>query len=327
MRTLISAIAALIVLASPAFAFDCGKAATAVEKAICADRHLLEADAAMSRAYAEVRELSTASERKILARAQREWIAERESKCARDKPAEVAACVKEETEQRLALLAGTPDSGPGTGSRMIPVFVKQAGDAKTYTVDAMLLRFAKPSSAGEKRFNDWIKDIAAKLPLGPQEEESDTGRSATAIVSLSHLSNELLSAYVLYVYYDGGAHPSHHGENINIDMQAGRELSIADILSEEAAATIAAQCYDQIAAEKKERIGEADYKSEEDTFLSKDVIGEHVATLSRWSFTSEKADLHFDEYAIGPYAEGAYDCTFPMAEFRKLALPDAPLPE
>jgi hypothetical protein len=36
--------------------------------------------------------------------------------------------------------------------------------------------------------------------------------------------------------------------------------------------------------------------------------------------------VNFDSYAIGSYAEGTYACTFPTAELKALARPDAPLP-
>ena len=40
----------------------------------------------------------------------------------------------------------------------------------------------------------------------------------------------------------------------------------------------------------------------------------------------ESASVNFDSYAIGSYAEGTYACTFPTAELKALARPDAPLP-
>lgn len=316
----------VIAAAGPAQAFDCNKAQTVVEKAICADPELLAADEAMARAYGEVRELSTQAERKMLAAAQKTWIAEREASCAKSTSEETAACVGDETRRRLGLIEGRPESGPGNGSRVIPSFVSQKGGELTYDIDATLMRFAKPAAAGEKAFNAWVEDIAAKLPAGKQEEKSDTQREAFAYMSLNYLSDRLLSARVQYEYYDGGAHPAHNSTAINIDMNSGKELGVEDVMSEEAAATIAAQCYDQIAAEKKERIDDPDYRPETDELLSKEAIAEHVATLSRWSFTANEAAIDFDEYTVGAYAEGAYACTFPMAAFRKLALPTAPLP-
>ncbi len=55
------------------------------------------------------------------------------------------------------------------------------------------------------------------------------------------------------------------------------------------------------------------------------VIGEHVATFSRWSSTGG-ASVNFDSYAIGSYAEGTYACTFPTPNSRRWRAPRAPLP-
>ena len=47
MRSLLLAAAALLALSGPAFALDCGKASTTLERAICADKRLKTADTAM----------------------------------------------------------------------------------------------------------------------------------------------------------------------------------------------------------------------------------------------------------------------------------------
>ena len=68
-------------LAAPAQAFDCGEAATPVEKAICADDGLMALDGQMAAAYGEVRKLSTDDERRMLALSQKAWIDGREAGC------------------------------------------------------------------------------------------------------------------------------------------------------------------------------------------------------------------------------------------------------
>lgn len=72
----------VMALAPPAMAFDCGRASTIVEKAICAEPALKSLDARMEAAYAEAKSLSSKPEQKMLARSQKAWIAERETGCA-----------------------------------------------------------------------------------------------------------------------------------------------------------------------------------------------------------------------------------------------------
>ena len=89
MRILFSAAIVLWLGAAQADAMDCGKAATVVETAICADQSLLAADDEMAAAYGEVRALSTPAERKMLALSQRGFIAEREKQCGTGSPSEI----------------------------------------------------------------------------------------------------------------------------------------------------------------------------------------------------------------------------------------------
>lgn len=314
------------VTASVAQAFDCSKATTPVETAICADAGLKDQDERLSQSYGAVKGLSTKAEQKMLARAQKKWLASRDSSCPLS-PLGLAGCVRDTTEARLKVLEGTPDSGPGTGNRIIPVFVYQRGDAAFYDLEVDLYRFAEPKTAGEKRFNAFSRDIAARLKLGPHGLDSD-GRTYAEVhfMTLSYVSPRLLSVLHNYWRDEGGAHGNGGVENLNLDMTTGRELTIADVIPEAAATPLAARCRDQIIAEKKERSGGEPYDPAADSFLKDEVIAEHIATLSRWSFSEGEASVGFDAYAIGPYAEGSYECRFAMKDLKALALPGAPLP-
>lgn len=63
MRTTLAAIT-LLTLATPALAFDCAKATTDVEKAICADPQLKTLDDQLADAYAAVKAASAPPEQK-----------------------------------------------------------------------------------------------------------------------------------------------------------------------------------------------------------------------------------------------------------------------
>ena len=93
-------LAAVVLAANPAQAFDCAKAATPVEKAICGDDTLKSLDDRMSEAYGTVRKLSTETERPMLTRSQKAWIAEREANCRKSEIGMVP-CVSDMTRERL----------------------------------------------------------------------------------------------------------------------------------------------------------------------------------------------------------------------------------
>ncbi|MBL8906385.1 MAG: DUF1311 domain-containing protein [Rhizobiales bacterium] len=314
----------IVAPASPAL--DCGKAATAVETAICADPDLRAAEDRLDAAYGEVRRLSSDGERTMLVRAQRHWLAEREANC----PASalgLQGCIGDMTGVKTAELEGGPGSGPGSGSRIIPYYVFQDGSESAYAIQAQFFRFAEPRSAGEKAFNAAMAKTSGNYKIGPHGE--DTGGRTYEIQTfsvLNYASDRLISATVNEWSFTGGAHGNGISLGINIDLSSGREIEIADILSEAAFPALMQECRSQIVAEKMERFSGEPYDPATDEFLKDEVIAEHLATMAAWSLAETEATVGFDPYAIGPYAEGSYACVFPMAELRKLAPPGAPLP-
>jgi uncharacterized protein YecT (DUF1311 family) len=150
----------------PAAAFDCTKAQSPVEKAICADAKLKAADDAMAAAYLTLRDSISGHDRKALGASQGKWVKSREDNCGNQQGAELTNCVLSETDERRRLLLAEPESGPGAASRPMPVFIQQAGDPHHYDVDFTLIRFARPNSPGENLFNAEVNKLAKAAPLG-----------------------------------------------------------------------------------------------------------------------------------------------------------------
>lgn len=314
-----------VLFAAPASAFDCSKASTDVEKAICADPSLKKLDDALGAAYAEVKAQSTKQEQKMLARSQKRWIAGREY-CGQGEE-EIGVCVRRVTEERLRLLTGAAESGPGVEGELIPVFVVQDGTETVYDLDISLLRFANPQGAGETAFNGIAADILVRIKTGPHGEDT-MGRiyAQQDGMRLSYASPDFISVEHSFYLNTGGAHGNGGIENFNIDMETGKLLEIGDVLPESAMAPLMAQCRAQIVAEKTERLTGETYDPANDSFLTDEVIAEHLATLSRWSIGADTVTVTFDSYAIGSYAEGPYECVFPTAEIKAMAVPGALIP-
>jgi len=89
---------AVMVLSSSAAAasFDCAKAATRVERTICADRKLSDLDDQLAAAYQNA--LTAASDANSIRTRQREWLANERNKC-RD-----STCIQDAYAKRLAEL-------------------------------------------------------------------------------------------------------------------------------------------------------------------------------------------------------------------------------
>lgn len=65
--------------------FDCGKATRAVDRFICANAALRWQDYALSRSYSAVRDAATGPARAALLAQQRDWLGERDRRCAADR--------------------------------------------------------------------------------------------------------------------------------------------------------------------------------------------------------------------------------------------------
>jgi uncharacterized protein YecT (DUF1311 family) len=313
----------LLPVATGASAFDCGKATTAVEKAICEDPALKRLDDELGAAYGALRPSLAEPEQKMLALSQKRWIARREA-CGRNGE-ELANCAKRLTGERLALLAGEALSGPGQQGRLVPVFIAQEGTPTSYDIDIALLRFAEPKAPGEHTLNRLAGEVAANAKLGPHGETNQSAILARAdTFALTYASPTFMSVRHSFYMNEGGAHGNSGTENFNIDMAGGRLLGIRDVLAEPSAALLTLWCKKQIEAEKQKRVPEADLA--EGAEERDRTIAARVRDLSGWSIGETEITVSFDPYAVGAYAEGAYECRFPTEGVKRLALPGALIP-
>ncbi|MFN4143081.1 lysozyme inhibitor LprI family protein [Aestuariivirga sp.] len=318
------AVLSLLVFATPALAFDCAKARTEVEKAICADPALKQADDALGEAYAAAKSGLDPAGQAILAQSQKRWIARREFCSGMGEG--MAACVRQQSEDRLSLLSGKPQGGPGAPGRLVPVLTVQDGTPQQWDIDIAAFRFAEPKTPGETAFNAAVDEIIQQAKLGPHGEDSQGMVYALqAGLSLTYASPRLISARHDFYVNQGGAHGNHGTSSINVDMASGRVLALGDVLAEPSAAILTLWCKKQIDAERARRVPEAgDVPYDE---ASRDAtIAETVRDLSRWSIGEEEITVSFDPYAVGSYAEGSYECRFPTEGVKRMALPDAALP-
>ena len=314
--------ALLIFPAAPAHAFDCGRAETAVELAICDDPALKQLDDALGEAYGALKDGFAPPEQEMLTQSQKRWIARREY-CSEQE--DVTACAKDMTAERLSLLAGQPLSGPGIESAIVPQFLVQDGNDDRWDINIAVLRFAEPSSPGEEVLNGMAEEVMATAPLGPQEQsEGSSGLAREDTFTITYASPELVSVRHEFYVNEGGAHGNSGTMNYNIDMTKGDVLRLDDVLPEPSAAILTLWCKKQIEAEKLRRVPDIDLT--EDMTARDETIALGVRELSAWSIGEEEIVVSFDPYAVGSYAEGSYECRFPTRGVKELALPDAVLP-
>lgn len=90
-------------LRAPAASFDCAKAASAVERAICADGSLAQLDRELAAAYGRrLQETSEAGDKDVIRAAQRTWLQQRDSGCRNASGEALARCLGNAYRARLA---------------------------------------------------------------------------------------------------------------------------------------------------------------------------------------------------------------------------------
>ena len=312
----------------PAAAFDCSRASTDVEKAICSSPEAIAVDERMAEAYRELTASLPADEARTLRDSQRQWIQSRENLCGWREPAERTQCVFDEIDKRRRILSGLPKAGPGTGSaRLRPLMIARKGDAKTYSIDISAVIFAEPLSAGEHAFNRAIKGLYADAPLHENIDFESPGQlTYTLSVELTYASPGFISALASGGRYDGGAHGNSWTSAVNVDLKAGRVLTFADLFPASARPAFARLCRDQVIAQKRDKMNESAAAAASDLKEYQSTIDEYVGDLSRWSFGARAVDMTFDPYAVGSYAEGEYTCRLDNRVVDLYANPDVAIP-
>ena len=319
-----------IATSSAGLAFDCGKAQTKVEKAICAEPKLKAADDAMVATYDKLRAAADANGKDALRISQLRWIAQREG-CSYPEAVDVPACVANMTYGRKAVLTALPETGPGDGSDLAPWFVQKEGRKGGWDIGFDLVRYAQPQSEGEELFNREVEALTAPAllensTLGTAREKVPADRMFAYSVSLTptFASKRLISALADSYVDLGGAHPSNWTRAINVLLDEGRRLGFGDLFPKETSGIFAKLCSDQLIAARRVRNSDATMNLDDGADIT---ILSHVKDLENWSFSSDKATIMFDAYLIGSHAEGAYSCDLDLARLKAHALPGAPLPQ
>lgn len=300
----------LLAGACPALAFDCAKATTEIDKAICGNEAALEANDAMEKAYADLRTRLNGEGRKLLLDGQRGWIRYRDERCGAGE-----SCLAEQSGERAGALKATP---AGTA----PFFLFQPGVDNGYAVRLTGYRFTGDFGKGEAGYNRWLDGLIADSPYGdaPDEEEHQAYEWEVD-VAMHRLSARLISAVGWLYTYTGGAHPNSGSEGYLADRGAGAPLSAQSLFGSGGLARLQEECTDQILETQYDTYGEmereAALKALEEGYP--DVIRETIGDMERWHVDDEGVHVRFDSYAIAPYAAGPQECVFPVADIKAKA--------
>lgn len=328
------ALVAALAFAPAASAFDCAKASTDTEKAICADPGAKAADDAMGAAYAALLPTLQTDQQSMLKASQVAWLKLREQNCGwQEKAEEKAACLVEITDKRTAYFSGKPDSGPGYGdsAKLTPyLFAREFGKGHC-SADVSLYRFAGAAAdPGERALNSWVNGISTSTEKeygGYTEGDLPEGMTCeySASAAVSYASPELIAMNVGIYMFGGGAHGNYYSTAVTLDRKAGKVLAFGDVFDAAAAKTLTAACTAGIRAEKTKRLEGAGDAAEiekmvaDDMVSYADAIGQGVGDFANWIVYEDRAEVYFAPYALGSYAEGDYTCPLSKDVLQKAA--------
>jgi serine/threonine protein kinase len=306
-------------------ASGCNKTDLNVGYTICSNKTLKALDNELESAYQEVKLLSTTSESVMLEQEHKLWIDQREFSCGAKTSPQIMECIQEKTTAQLRLMMGQPESGPGTGGRIIPVFLLQEGNTKEYyELDIQNLRYVAPKNPGEFAVNSITQSLLDEVPRRKDEDLDNRIYEQKDSLRITYASPRMISLHYSSYGYTGGAHGFLITNSFIIDATNGKTIKFNDIFSSSVIKRLTRQCQKELIIEKRRRFEDEKYDPSGD--LKDDVIAKYISGLNNWIFSEDGASVIFGEYAIGSYAEGSYECHFDLTELHSIALPNAPLP-
>lgn len=321
----------LVGTTAPALAFDCGKATSKAEKALCADPAAKASDDAMERAFAEAKQAVGPGQEKALLANQRIWLHQRNADCEAD--AAIATCLSGRDQTRSRILGGKPEAGPGASIRLVPTMVNRPGGKTTYEVDVLLYRSPDTSPAA-KTLNAITDKMLAEVPTG-HEADANSTYSYDRTASVAFASATLLSIPIEAYDFTGGAHGQGSTHVVNLDLRTGKELTAADLFDAKRKADARTFCIADLSKQKQERMadngdGTPPAKpvplSPDDKKQVADGVSQVMEDLSSWRFGADGATAVLDADTMGSHAEGSYECLIPNARLKEWAKPGFPLP-
>jgi len=325
------ALAALLVIApaaAQAASFDCGKAATSFEKAICSDPEISTADEVLAQAYAtSLGGLSEAAASEVKS-AQKSWLSYAERLCS-DDAQPIPTDYTDDQKQCLAStfrtrIRGLEASRMQGGYRFYPIHrflvepdTEAEPDAYVKVADKQF-QIVKIDSTSEiatafnaaidqaiadqgSFFNPGTTDIAAGDVTSDYDLSTRVSLVTTERISLE--TNEYWSGH-------GAAHGNYTITNRHFLLGEKRMLDASDIFSGEGwQKTLAGLALEKL----KALLGEDGLFDPDPADLEK-----WVADPLRWDFSEQGLEIRFQIYEVTAYAAGAPVVTIGWSEIEGL---------
>lgn len=317
-------ILAAMLLTTPGLAasFDCNKAATPLEYAICGDPDLSRADEDMDRAFSAARSNLSKLGSAVVLDNQRRWIDFVSRACTEDAEPRTSgrydedgiACLATLFDNRARALGAI---GPVGGLTVYPIdwfgAVADPNPEPWSMVATTVVSYAQLDGPGAeiRAFNSFVQAIAEPT-LAPviDGQQDDTANYDTAI-GVNAVTPHLISLIIdEYFYAHGAAHGNYAITYAHFLRGAQRALVAGDVFAGSTwADELAPRVIDRLAATLAEETGETDMLWEE-----LDGLEQAIADPARWDIQPDGIAFQFQPYEVTAYAYGAPKALLSWAE-------------
>ena len=303
--------------------FDCAKASTVVERAICADDRLAKADREMAAVYGALWGRLTGPARDHLAQDQLRWLANRAKACT-GVAEDVARCVRQRYVSRIATLKA---EGEGPYPFVSEQALVRSGKVRTtrYEIDASYPEFDGPNvdfSAVNKAFATSAQKGADDAVPGNDSGGPGIDQIWTYLQSFQLFRPAPTSVSVATTFYifTGGAHGSSGVTAKLVDLRTGRSVAPADVF-------VAGSEWKRTITE----ITKADLKRQ---FVERPGFPEALEPAAfdklmddpeRYLFKADALEIIFNQYDVAAYVMGRYTVDIPYSRLTSLIRKDGPL--
>ncbi|NEV62957.1 DUF3298 domain-containing protein [Thiorhodococcus minor] len=311
-RSLIAAFLIGVAPASQATSFDCGKAATWVEKTLCRDASLGALDETMADSFRAARE--AASDPDSLLAEQRAWL-KRRNRCSN------ITCLHDLYEARIQALR---TRAPGARDQAAPA-VSEGRITDTGPRHSLSALYPVFTDAALAEVNPEVRRFVESL-VQPFLEELANEEAADAQLEVPPWSLQITYAppYVAPHYvavdfngydYRGGAHGMPIIAPLVLARPSGQQLSPADLFlpGSDWLGFLSGYCYDELQ--------DQDFVSADTDWLKSGTAPK--AENYQWLFPGpEGLTVTFPPYAVAPYAAGPQSVLIPYARLSGMLRPD-----
>jgi len=310
-RLLLALLATLIAVpAASAASFDCAKASSPMEKAICADPALSAKDDVLGVAWQTAIGGLKESAGGVMRKGQKDWLAYLGKICADDAlpgqapvAEERAQCIGGEYDSRIRELEASRMLG---GLRFYidnsywTAPDPDGGDyAKVARVTSSAVKLDEPAKEA-KGFN---ATIAAAVATNTDQMAADGEEAAKASadsdlsLAVDHVNDARIDVRVsTYWFGHGAAHGNYSITYLHYLREQGRALEASDIFAgEQWQSHLAALVLARLKADRGELLWDIEQSWLEET----------VADPTRWDFADGGLVIQFQPYEVASYADGA----------------------